>query len=261
MSFRMAPNMSELNAKILERCEEEDDAGINWSDSDVSESERANCLGQLRGLKEVSTSQRILPPVHVVLALDTSKSMERRDVDGGSRSQAVLKACRKFLEEQSASQHKAEDRYSLLAFSRDAVVHFKRLSLSACRDQLLHCPGPKLRLEARFSAAFKGIMELIREGQDSLESAGAPEDVQVVMCSGGQSVEPAGSVENLLEVGLLAHPCVQNLRGFAVHTVGFGSGNRKLRLFPGGYCQGLEISETGIVTQLSQNAQNLGLNI
>mmetsp|Transcript_8668 Transcript_8668/g.20386 ORF Transcript_8668/g.20386 Transcript_8668/m.20386 type:complete len:117 (-) Transcript_8668:158-508(-) len=92
------PSTAGGNRAICTRFQEEGLDVVEFYESDVSDGELEDAIGDLTAVNELASQpqkQRTkgLLPIHTIFVLDSSASMGNRDVDGKQRSAAVFDVC------------------------------------------------------------------------------------------------------------------------------------------------------------------------
>ncbi|CAJ1401233.1 unnamed protein product [Effrenium voratum] len=228
------------NRAILARFQEEGLDVVEFYDSDVSDGELDDAIGDLQAVNELASrphqerARRSLP-FHVIFVVDASSSMATKDVDGKARLAAVFDACRSFMMQQQAEDSAEEgDCYSMVSFDTSAQIWFKRQPAEGAKANIQDvedCLLPVVH-STRFQAAFKKVAELLGTGKK------VAEDVRVVFLSDGAPHEGAqlgsvgrdgssadasadGLVTSLEEV-LLGGEEVCGIKQLVIYTVAFG---------------------------------------
>mmetsp|Transcript_16310 Transcript_16310/g.47725 ORF Transcript_16310/g.47725 Transcript_16310/m.47725 type:complete len:757 (-) Transcript_16310:187-2457(-) len=184
--FSMLP-ASDGNRAICARFKEEGLDAVEFSDSDVSEGELEDAIGELQVVNKLAS----LPPqvrdcrplpFHVIFVVDASASMGRHDVNGKQRLAAVFDACQSLVAQQHGEDSaNEEDWYTLISFDTSAQVWIMRQGAEEARESMQDVRGNLLPAvhSTRFQAAFRKIADVLGISKT------CKEDVRVVFLSDG----------------------------------------------------------------------------
>ncbi|CAE7626585.1 ak1 [Symbiodinium sp. KB8] len=238
----MSLPVSDGNRAIFARFQEEGLEEGEFYDSDVSEGELDDAIGELQAVNELASRPhedrpRSSLPFHVIFVVDSSSSMATPDVNGQDRLSAVFDACSALVcQQQREETAQAGDCYTLISFDTSAQVWFKRQTAQEAKQSIQDVRHGLLPVvhATHFHAAFKKLAEVLGSGKKPAEdvrviflSDGAPHEGVRLGASGHDRNEAgdltAGMLVESLETELLGSPSVCGIKQLLMYTVAFGS--------------------------------------